>query len=126
MIGAGDRGELNVILAQIGCDIIALALAASLRQRVVLASAGVDLARAALDRLTARLLRLPMRTSRRASPPRCSAGSWAELTTASTADLICVIDQGRIVERGTHVQLLSRGGLYAHLWAMQTGTARQE
>jgi ATP-binding cassette subfamily B multidrug efflux pump len=32
-----------------------------------------------------------------------------------------VLDQGRIVEEGTHDVLLARGGLYAQLWARQSG-----
>jgi ABC-type transport system involved in Fe-S cluster assembly fused permease/ATPase subunit len=35
------------------------------------------------------------------------------------ADEILVLDQGRIVERGTHARLLGRDGLYADLWRRQ-------
>lgn len=41
------------------------------------------------------------------------------LSTVRQADVILVIDDGRIVERGTHDELLSRGGLYATLHATQ-------
>ena len=41
------------------------------------------------------------------------------LSTIQGADLICVVDRGRIVETGGHPQLLARGGLYARLHAMQ-------
>ena len=37
------------------------------------------------------------------------------LSTVEKADLICVLDQGRIVERGDHAALLANGGLYAGL-----------
>jgi len=38
------------------------------------------------------------------------------LHTVTAADQICVLDQGRIVERGTHPRLLERNGPYARLW----------
>ena len=41
------------------------------------------------------------------------------LSTIQGADLICVVDRGRIVETGRHSELLDRGGLYARLYAMQ-------
>jgi len=41
------------------------------------------------------------------------------LSTVRNADVIFVLDQGRIVDRGTHDQLLARGGLYARLYRMQ-------
>ena len=42
------------------------------------------------------------------------------LSTIVNADLICVMDKGRIVERGRHDQLLQQGGRYASLWQQQT------
>jgi subfamily B ATP-binding cassette protein MsbA len=41
------------------------------------------------------------------------------LSTIVGADLICVMDRGRIVESGKHAQLLARGGLYAQLYETQ-------
>jgi len=41
------------------------------------------------------------------------------LSTIVGADLICVMDRGRIVESGKHAQLLARGGLYARLYETQ-------
>ena len=41
------------------------------------------------------------------------------LSTVVDADQIVVLDQGRVVERGTHAQLLGRPGLYRQLWSMQ-------
>src|SRR5262249_38332115 len=42
------------------------------------------------------------------------------LSTVASADQICVIDQGRVVESGTHGALLARAGLYARLHALQS------
>jgi ATP-binding cassette subfamily B multidrug efflux pump len=36
-------------------------------------------------------------------------------------DRIIVLDKGKIVESGTHAQLLRTGGAYRKLWDMQTG-----
>lgn len=44
------------------------------------------------------------------------------LSTIAGADLICVMHQGRIVERGTHAELLKAGGHYARLVALQSFT----
>jgi ATP-binding cassette subfamily B protein len=41
------------------------------------------------------------------------------LSTVVDADEIIVLDAGRIAESGTHSALLSRGGLYAQMWAKQ-------
>jgi ATP-binding cassette subfamily B protein len=41
------------------------------------------------------------------------------LSTILAADLILVMDRGRVVERGTHTELLEKGGLYAHLYETQ-------
>ena len=43
------------------------------------------------------------------------------LSTIAAMDRLVVMDAGRIVETGTHEQLLARGGLYAQLWQRQSG-----
>ena len=48
------------------------------------------------------------------------------LSTIRNADQILVINHGEIVERGTHAELLARGGFYAQLYAGQFRATRQE
>jgi ATP-binding cassette subfamily B protein len=48
------------------------------------------------------------------------------LSTVMDADLILVMNHGRIVERGTHAALLAAGGEYARMWALQQQAAQAE
>ena len=48
------------------------------------------------------------------------------LSTIADADEILVMAEGRIVERGTHGALLTRGGVYAEMWALQAAEAESE
>jgi subfamily B ATP-binding cassette protein MsbA len=41
------------------------------------------------------------------------------LSTIQAADVIVVMDQGKILDQGSHAELLSRGGLYADLYRLQ-------
>ena len=41
------------------------------------------------------------------------------LSTVMDADQILVMDHGRIIERGTHRDLLEQGGVYTQMWALQ-------
>ena len=58
---------------------------------------------------------------RAASAHRTTLVIAHRLSTIVEADQIIVLDQGRIVERGTHASLLEAGGTYAAMWAMQAG-----
>ena len=48
------------------------------------------------------------------------------LSTVMDADTILVLNHGRIVERGTHRELLTAGGEYARMWALQQEAAQAE
>ncbi len=47
------------------------------------------------------------------------------LSTILAADLILVVEKGRLVERGTHTELLKQGGLYARLYETQFRPSQQ-
>ena len=47
------------------------------------------------------------------------------LSTVVDADEILVMEQGRIVERGSHRELLGQGGIYARMWALQQSEAEK-
>lgn len=48
------------------------------------------------------------------------------LSTVMNADQILVMDSGRIVERGSHTQLLAQGGRYAQMWRLQQRAEQEE
>lgn len=50
----------------------------------------------------------------------CTVVIAHRLSTVVNADLICVMEHGQIVQRGTHQDLLERHGHYASLWQEQT------
>jgi subfamily B ATP-binding cassette protein MsbA len=48
------------------------------------------------------------------------------LSTIRRADQILVLDEGRVMERGTHAELLNREGLYAQLYRIQGDGLRRD
>jgi ATP-binding cassette subfamily B protein len=101
-----------------------LSLSGGERQRVALARALVS--RPAILLLDEATSEIDVENERRVQCSlmtlRCTQIIIAHrLSTVRTADEIVVLDGGRIVERGTHVELSSRGGAYAQLLAPQEG-----
>jgi subfamily B ATP-binding cassette protein MsbA len=94
------------------------------RQRVAIARAMLrdapilllDEATSALDNESERQVQAALR---RLMQGRTTLVIAHRLSTIVGADLICVMDQGRIVESGKHAPLLARGGLYARLYETQ-------
>ncbi len=76
----------------------------------------LDEATAALDNESERLVQDALH---RLMPDRTTLVIAHRLSTIEHADQVLVMDHGRIVERGTHAQLLAQGGLYSHLHGMQ-------
>jgi ATP-binding cassette subfamily B protein len=76
----------------------------------------LDEATSALDSHTEREIQDALE---RVARERTSLVIAHRLSTVVHADNIIVLDQGRIVEQGTHPELLAKGGLYASLWARQ-------
>jgi subfamily B ATP-binding cassette protein MsbA len=94
------------------------------RQRIAIARAMLkdapilllDEATSALDNEAERQVQTALRSLMRG---RTTLVIAHRLSTIIDADLICVMDRGRIVETGRHAQLLARRGLYARLYETQ-------
>jgi len=97
------------------------------RQRIAIARAMLkdapllllDEATSALDAQSERLVQTALESAMRG---RTTLVLAHRLSTVQRADLIVVMDEGRIVEQGRHAELLAQGGLYAHLARLQFNT----
>ena len=76
----------------------------------------LDEATAALDNESERLVQDALQ---RLMPERTTLVIAHRLSTIEHADQVLVLDQGRLVERGNHAELMAAGGVYAHLHSLQ-------
>ena len=96
------------------------------RQRIAIARAVLknppililDEATSAVDNETEAAIQ---RSLERITMERTTIAIAHRLSTVRNADCIYVMEQGNIVERGRHEELLEQGGIYASLWRVQTG-----
>ncbi len=108
-----------------------LKLSGGEKQRVAIARAILkdprilifDEATSALDSRSEKAIQAELR---RIAQDRTALTIAHRLSTIVDADQILVLDHGRIVERGTHAQLLDAGGTYARMWRLQQAEARQQ
>ena len=108
-----------------------LKLSGGEKQRVAIARALLkdprilifDEATSALDSKSEKAIQAELR---RISASRTTLTIAHRLSTIVDADQILVMEGGRIVESGSHRDLLARGGVYAHMWALQQEKERVE
>ena len=101
-----------------------LKLSGGEKQRVAIARAILkrpailvfDEATSSLDSATEKAI---LQTLRQVSANHTTLVIAHRLSTIVDADVILVMEQGRIVERGSHADLLRADGLYAHMWELQ-------
>ena len=127
---AADAAQLTPFITQLpdGFDTVVgergLKLSGGEKQRVAIARALLkdppilifDEATSALDSRTEQAIQSQLE---RAAAGRTAIIIAHRLSTILNADEILVLDHGRIVERGSHTDLLALGGDYARMWALQ-------
>lgn len=114
-----DVGERGGLLSQGQRQLIAIARAVLADPRILI----LDEATASIDTRTERLIQQALDRLLRG---RTSFVIAHRLSTVRNADKVLVVEDGRIVERGVHDELMKKGGLYADLYNRQFYTPPEE
>jgi ATP-binding cassette, subfamily B, multidrug efflux pump len=109
-------GERGAPLSQGQRQLISIARAVLIDPRILI----LDEATSSIDTRTEALVQSAIA---RLLQGRTSFVIAHRLSTVTQADQVLVVQQGQIVERGTHAQLIAQQGIYANLYALQLGTA---
>jgi ATP-binding cassette, subfamily B, multidrug efflux pump len=107
-------GERGANLSQGQRQLISIARAVLINPRILI----LDEATSSIDTRTEALVQQAIA---RLLSDRTSFVIAHRLSTVTQADQVLVIQQGQIVERGTHKQLIEKQGVYANLYALQLG-----
>ena len=132
IMAAAEQAELEGLVTALpqGFDTVlgerGVKMSGGQRQRLAIARALIrdprililDEATSALDARTETELRA---TLREVAKGRTTVSITHRLSIAADADIVVVLDQGRVVEQGPHDELVNAGGLYQRLYEEQTG-----
>ncbi|MBW4421004.1 MAG: ABC transporter ATP-binding protein/permease [Myxacorys californica WJT36-NPBG1] len=113
---ATELGERGAMLSQGQRQLLSIARAVLVDPRILI----LDEATSSIDTRTEALVQSAIA---RLLQGRTSFVIAHRLSTVSQADQVFVIQQGQIVERGTHAELMAQQGIYANLYALQLGSA---
>jgi ATP-binding cassette subfamily B protein len=116
---ATQLGERGAPFSQGQRQLISIARAVLINPRILI----LDEATSSIDTRTEALVQTAIA---RLLQGRTSFVIAHRLSTVTQADQVLVIQQGQIVERGTHDELIKQQGIYANLYAIQLGAATAE